>query len=65
MMTFTAHDRCDRCAAQACCRAIKGCTDLIFCAHHGREYGPDLMAQGYRMEVTAEARSQVDLVRHR
>lgn len=58
-MTYTAADRCDKCHAQAVCRAIKGTTDLLFCAHHGREYGPDLMAQGFQMEVPEEVREQV------
>lgn len=60
-MTYTAHDRCDKCSAQACCRAIKGTSDILFCAHHGREYGPDLMAQGFTIEVAEEAQEQVQV----
>jgi hypothetical protein len=37
--SLTAADRCDRCGAQAYIRVVltKG-TDLLFCAHHGRQY---------------------------
>ena len=36
---LTAADRCDRCGAQALVRAtmVSG-AELLFCAHHGREY---------------------------
>ena len=40
--TFTASDRCDRCGAQAFVRALLTSGDLMFCAHHGRSYGPAL-----------------------
>lgn len=36
---FTAHERCDRCGAQAFVRAVLVSGDLLFCAHHGREFG--------------------------
>lgn len=36
--TFTATERCDRCGAQAFVRAVLVAGDLLFCAHHGREY---------------------------
>jgi hypothetical protein len=40
---LTALDRCDRCGAQAYVRVtMAGGSELIFCAHHGREYGPKL-----------------------
>lgn len=37
--SLTAADRCDRCGAQAYIRVVlnQG-TDLLFCAHHGRQY---------------------------
>ena len=32
-------ERCDRCGARAAVRAIMpGGTDLLFCAHHGRQH---------------------------
>jgi hypothetical protein len=40
---LTALDRCDRCGAQAYVRVtMAGGGELIFCAHHGREYAPKL-----------------------
>ena len=35
-------DRCDRCGAQAFYRAVLAVGDLLFCAHHGREYSARL-----------------------
>ncbi|WP_019876821.1 DUF7455 domain-containing protein [Sporichthya polymorpha] len=37
--SLTAADRCDRCGAQAYIRVVlsEG-SDLLFCAHHGRQY---------------------------
>jgi len=35
-------DRCDRCGAQAYVRAVRAEGELLFCAHHGREYGEKL-----------------------
>ena len=35
-------DRCDRCGAQAFYRAVLANGELLFCAHHGREYGERL-----------------------
>jgi hypothetical protein len=44
-------DRCDRCYAQAKYQAVKQCAEkeyvLFFCAHHNREYGPQLIIQGF------------------
>ncbi len=40
--TFTVHERCDRCGAQAFVRAVMTSGDLLFCAHHGREFGKAL-----------------------
>lgn len=40
---LTAVDRCDRCGAQAYVRVTMATgSELIFCAHHGREYTPKL-----------------------
>ncbi|MFC6713566.1 hypothetical protein ATK17_0954 [Branchiibius hedensis] len=43
--TLSVADRCDRCGAQAFIRArLAGDTELLFCAHHGREHLPKLQA---------------------
>ena len=40
---LTAIDRCDRCGAQAYVRVnMPTGGELLFCAHHGRQYGPRL-----------------------
>ncbi len=40
---LTAVDRCDRCGAQAYVRVtMPAGSELLFCAHHGREYAPKL-----------------------
>ncbi len=39
---LVALDRCDRCGAQAYVRAVLAAGELLFCAHHGREYGEKL-----------------------
>lgn len=36
---FSSLDRCDRCGAQAKLRAILPPGTLMFCGHHGKEYG--------------------------
>jgi hypothetical protein len=42
---LTATDRCDRCGAQALVRAtMTSGAELLFCAHHGREYELGLRA---------------------
>lgn len=40
--TLTALDRCDACGAQAYVRAGFTTGELLFCAHHAREYAPAL-----------------------
>ncbi len=52
---LTAADRCDRCGAQAYVRAVfpEG-TDLLFCAHHGREAAPLLAARGIEVQDGSE-----------
>ena len=47
---LTAMDRCDRCGAQAFYRAVLTTGELLFCAHHGREYGDKLAAAAVRVE---------------
>lgn len=39
---LTAADRCDRCGAQAQVVVRLNAGELIFCAHHHREYAPAL-----------------------
>ena len=44
---LTAHDRCDRCGAQAYVRAtLPGGTALLFCGHHGNAHRPSLLVAG-------------------
>jgi hypothetical protein len=44
---LTAHDRCDRCSAQAYVRAtMPGGADLLFCGHHGNAHRPSLLVAG-------------------
>jgi hypothetical protein len=35
---LTATDRCDRCGAQAYVRVVLTKSELLFCAHHGRQH---------------------------
>ena len=48
---LTASDRCDRCGAQAYVRVtlVSG-SELLFCAHHAREYQPRLRELEARIE---------------
>ena len=46
---LTAVDRCDRCGAQAFYRAVLVSGELLFCAHHGREYGDKLAVAAVRV----------------
>ncbi len=39
---LTALDRCDRCGAQAYFRVVLTKGELLFCAHHGRQYRAEL-----------------------
>lgn len=39
---LTPADRCDRCGAQAFVRALLPDGELLFCAHHGRRFAPQL-----------------------
>jgi hypothetical protein len=40
---LTAADRCDRCGAQAYVRVtLPGGSELLFCAHHGKEHADKL-----------------------
>ncbi len=48
-------DRCDRCGAQAFFRAVLIAGDLLFCAHHGREYAPKLSETAVLLEDNSAA----------
>jgi hypothetical protein len=41
---LNALDRCDRCGSQAYVRATLAGGELLFCAHHGKEYAAKLTA---------------------
>ena len=43
---LTAADRCDSCGAQAYIAAEVNGSELLFCAHHGREHEAALAAAG-------------------
>ena len=49
---LTLADRCDRCGAQAFVQAKLRSGTLLFCNHHGREYGPALIVQ--QAEITSD-----------
>ena len=52
---LTAHDRCDRCGAQAYVRAtLPGGTELLFCGHHGNEHRPNLLVAGAALHDETE-----------
>ena len=40
--SLTALDRCDSCGAQAYIRVQLDSGELLFCAHHGRKFEPEL-----------------------
>jgi ribosomal protein L37E len=43
-------DRCDRCGAQAYYRATLNDSELLFCAHHGRENSDALFLAGWEVD---------------
>lgn len=48
---LNALDRCDRCGAQAYVRAqLASGGELMFCAHHGKEYAEKLAAVAVRIQ---------------
>lgn len=51
---LTLADRCDRCGAQAFVRALLLAGDLLFCAHHGREYNEKLAEQAILVDDQSE-----------
>ena len=55
--TLTAADRCDRCGARAYVRArLSSGSELLFCAHHGREHLPKLQ------DLTTDIQDETDLL---
>jgi hypothetical protein len=64
--SLTAADRCDRCGAQAYVRVVlSGGTDLLFCAHHGRQYelklreiGAEFHDESERLSATSASGSE-------
>jgi hypothetical protein len=52
---LTAADRCDRCGAQAYVRArLTSGAELLFCAHHAREFESGLRAIEAEIHTEAE-----------
>lgn len=52
---LNALDRCDRCGAQAYVRAVLlSGGELMFCAHHGKEYSEKLKAITSRIQDESE-----------
>lgn len=45
--SLTAHDRCDRCGAQAYVRWVKAAQDIVTCNHHSNKFEASLIAQGF------------------
>jgi len=43
-------ERCDRCGARACVRAVLPEGELMFCRHHGREYAGRLRSVAISIE---------------
>ena len=53
--TLTATDRCDRCGARAYVRVLlPSCRELLFCAHHNRQYASALT------KIAVEIRDETD-----
>jgi hypothetical protein len=52
---LNALDRCDRCGAQAYVRAVLATGgELMFCAHHGKEYAEKLAAVAVKIQDETE-----------
>ncbi len=52
--TLTATDRCDRCGARAYVRVLLPSPELLFCAHHNRQYASTLT------KIAVEIRDETD-----
>lgn len=63
---LTAADRCDSCGAQAYIAAEVNGSELLFCAHHGREHLPalkdlaDIEDETARLDESTPASAPVD-----
>lgn len=55
MVGFTAHDRCDRCIAQAYHLAELGSLELLLCNHHHRAHSDRLLDTGWTITSDQEA----------
>lgn len=55
VVEFTAHDRCDRCGAQAQARHQLATGELMFCGHHDRVYSERLAAVEVAVERAVQA----------
>ncbi|MEY3737066.1 MAG: hypothetical protein RLZZ251_782 [Actinomycetota bacterium] len=61
---LNAHDRCDRCGAQAYVRAVmSNGFELLFCGHHAKKYQEGLSSSATRIDdeterLTAESPAQ-------
>lgn len=52
---LNALDRCDRCGAQAYVRAVLlNNSELLFCAHHGKEYAEKLRTVAVKIQDETE-----------
>ena len=49
VIEFTAHDRCDRCGAQAYSLARCDVGELLFCLHHRGQHVDALMDNGWEI----------------
>jgi hypothetical protein len=45
---FTAHDRCDKCGAQAYAAYKKDDLELLFCLHHAKQHNLTLECEGWQ-----------------
>ena len=57
VLIFTAHDRCDRCGAQAYTLVHRDDLpgELLFCVHHIREFGETFLDRGWEIIGDNEA----------
>lgn len=55
-------NHCDRCGAAGRTRFTKDGLELIFCGHHGREYGFSLVNEGFQFDEEYDAHNDESLV---
>lgn len=56
---LSAHDRCDRCGAQAYAVAAKDNQDLLFCGHHIKQHSLALEMSGWEILYDYVALEQI------